>query len=160
MHPICPVTEIHPFYQFSLILLLMPKVGKKILLLLAVVTVIAHGILPHIHLDDIVAMVDHHHHHQTSTEGGNHQHDAGGPQSDHHNLFSFAQLDEDFIPSKYYYKKFELRTQYLSPVALTSLLDTFPGYTKKVFGRYKEYPPPGNYFYELPSRAPPAVYLS
>ncbi len=138
----------------------MPKVGKKILLLLAVFTVITHSILPHIHLDDIVAMVDHHHHHQKSADGKSHHHDPGDSKAGHQNLFSFAQLDEDFIHSKSQFKKFELPVQYLSPVAITYLLDTFPVYTKNIFGRYKEYPPPDNYFYNLPSRAPPAFYLS
>lgn len=137
----------------------MPKVGKKILLLLAVLTVIAHSILPHVHLDEIVAMVDHHHHHQNSADG-KHPHDTGGSKEDHHSLFSFAQLDEDFIPSKSQFKKFEFPVQYLSLVAITYLLNTFPVCTKKVFGRYKEYPPPDNYFYNLPTRAPPAFYLS
>lgn len=122
---------------------------------MAVFTVIAHSILPHIHLDEIVVNVEHHHHHQKSADGKHQQHDSGGSKGDHHNLFSFAQLDEDFIPSKSQFKKFELPVQYLSTVAITYLLDTFPVYTKKAFARYKEYPPPDNYFYNLPSRAPP-----
>lgn len=137
----------------------MYNIGKKMLLILAVFTVIAHSILPHVHLYDVVAITNHHHH-PDGPAHHHHSHDDHGSQEKHHNLFSFAQLDDDFIPAKGPFKKFELPVQYLSPVAITYLLDTFPVYIKKVFGRYKEYPPPDNYFFNLPSRAPPAFYLS
>ncbi len=134
----------------------MRKACNKIILLLAVFTVMAHSILPHVHLDDIVAIMDNHHHPAQHPFDTHHHHDGDDNSEDHHNVFSFAQLDEDFIPAKGPLKKFELPVQYLSPVAITYLFDAFPVYTKQIFGRYEEYPPPGHCLYNLPSRAPPA----
>ncbi len=133
----------------------MIKVFQKIILLIAVITVTAHSIFPHIHLDDIIAFVEDHHHDEQP--GTHHHNEAENSKDNQKSLFSFAQLDDDFIPANGQPKNFELPVEHLAALIVTYLSDSYPVNTKMQFGWYIEYPPPGNHLYNLPSRAPPAV---
>ena len=135
----------------------MIKVFKKIILLIAVITVTAHSIFPHIHLDDIMAMVEEHHHHDELPSGTHHHDEKDNQKDSQHNLFSFARLDDDFIPANGQSQKVELTSKYVPAIIITFLLNNYPHQTKTHFGWYREYPPPDDYQYNLPSRAPPAI---
>ena len=139
-----------------LIFTFMIKLFQKLLLLVAVFTVTAHSIFPHVHLDDIMAIVENHHHDEQSV-GTHHRHDADNNKDNHQNLFSFAQLDDDFIPANGQPKNLELKAEYLPVLIAAFLSDIYAVNTKPHFGWYIEYPPPDDYLYNLPSRAPPAV---
>lgn len=134
----------------------MLKVGKTIILLLAVLTVITHSILPHIHLEDIAGLVktahEPHHHHDNLND---HRH-SNDEDEQPHNLFSFAQLDENFIPGKDQFKKFELPTELTYILLSPGITNQFVRHLMPPFGPEEEYPPPGVYAFNLPSRAPPA----
>jgi hypothetical protein len=109
---------------------------------LAVVTIIGHNTMPHLHYDDNPAVV--HHHHDSN-------------ENDQHNLFSFAQLDNDFVPAKFQQVSISLPIIYL----LTPFIDyqhkLLKEQSKTHFGYYREYPPPDVYPSDLPLRAPPVV---
>lgn len=116
----------------------------KILFFVAVVTIVGHSNLPHLHYEDLHAIGQHHH-----------DDDDGG----HHNIFSFAQLDDDFVLTKYQKLSVDLPVFYL----LTPLLDyhfsQITENSKTYFNYYREFPPPGNnYLSNLFSRPPPATF--
>jgi hypothetical protein len=133
----------------------MIKVFQKILLLVAVITVSAHSIFPHMHLDDIMTFAEDHHHEQPADT--HHHDDTDNSKDNQHNLFSLAQLDENFVPANGQAKNFKLPVEYIAAFIVTYLSDKFPVHTKTHFGWYKEYPPPHDYRFNLPSRAPPAI---
>lgn len=133
----------------------MIKVLQKIILVVAVITVTAHSIFPHFHLDEIIAFVEDHHHHEQP--GSHHHDDAENSKENQKSLFSFAQLDDDFIPANDQPKNVELPAEYLATFIVAYVSNRFPVNTKTQFGWYIEYPPPDNHCYNLPSRAPPAV---
>lgn len=134
----------------------MKKVVQKILLLVAVITVTAHSIFPHIHLDEIMAFVENHHHDEQSA--GNHDNDdADNNKDNQHSLFSFALLDDDFIPANGLSKNFELSLEYLPAQNITFLSNTYSLNTNLHCGWNNEHPPPNTYLPDLPSRAPPAI---
>lgn len=134
----------------------MLKVFQKILLLVAVITVTAHSTFPHVHLDEVMAFVEDHHHDEQSP--GNHQNDdADNNKDNHQNLFSFAQLDDNFIPANVQCKNIELPAEYLPAQNISFLSDTYSSNTSQLFSWDNEHPPPGKYLHNLPSRAPPAI---
>jgi hypothetical protein len=124
---------------------------QKILLIIAVFTILGHGLLPHKHPDHAKA-VPHHHHGQGHKHGKHHQHEK--KPADHHNIFSYAQLDESFVRAKFLDFTINLPvhdaivTECIEAPALACLSITH-------FGTYKEYPPPGCFGSMLPSRGPP-----
>ena len=134
----------------------MIKMVQKIIILIAVITVTAHSIFPHMHMDDIMALVDNHHHDEQSY-GRHHSHNADNTKNNHQNLFSFAQLDDDFIPANGQFKNYEVKSAYLPAIIPAFLSDIYPVNTKPHWGWYFEYPPPDDYHDDLPSRAPPAI---
>jgi hypothetical protein len=134
----------------------MKKGLQKILLLFAIVTVIAHSTLPHLHHDEIPAISQQHHHDEQPV--GHHPFDAdNNTQDNQHRLFSFAQLDENFVPVNNQNNSFELPLTYLSAFLVTYLSDGFPVNTKTHFGCYKVFPPPEKYFPSSSHRGPPTV---
>lgn len=136
----------------------MIKVLQRIILLVAVITVTAHSIFPHLHLNEITAHVGQHHHNEQSTGKQHHDHDDTDENKDNqHNLFSLAHLDDDFIPAKDQVKSFDLPLEYLEALNISSFLFTFNINSKLHFGWYIEYPPPDDSLCSLPSRAPPAI---
>lgn len=138
----------------------MVKVLQNTILLIAVFTVTAHTFFPHFHFDDIVAFVQDDHHH-SDHQSGTHQHGNTTDDNDHQNSpFSFVQLDEEFIPTNGLVDKIEQPVQYLPVLMVVLLSANYPILTKPKFGRYIEYPPPNDYYYNLPSRAPPVAITS
>ena len=131
----------------------MIKVLQKILLLVAVITVTGHSILPHFHHDEIPATINHHHEDEEQP-AGKHHHDDDNTKDNQHSLFSFVQLDENFVPAKGQVKTFELPVEYL-PVVITFLSSKFSASTKTHYGWYREYPPPDDYWYISSLRGPP-----
>jgi hypothetical protein len=117
----------------------MQKWLQKIVLFIAVVTVTGHNFLSHDHHEEIDAVA-------------HHDHDAN--DEDHNNLFSFAQLDEDFIAGKFQIASIEPLFIFL-PVFYQSL----PMIERRNsnFHYYREFPPPRIYLSALPLRAPPMV---
>ena len=129
----------------------MAKVLHKILLLVAVVTVISHSIVPHLHHNELTGE-----HQELSNIRHHHEHEHESKNNDHE-VFSFAQLDDNYVPAK------GLSKTFASPVEITTLLHTIVfsanSYlnTKTKFAWYKEYPPPDNPISSLSFRGPPVV---
>lgn len=132
----------------------MRKVVQKILLLVAVLTVIAHSTLAHHHHDEIPLVIEQHHDEEQKPAGVTHYADE---KDDHHGIFSFAQLDENFIPVNSQSNCFELSLTYLSAVLVTYLSNDFPVISKTYFGCHKVFPPPDKYFPSSSHRGPPTV---
>ncbi len=132
----------------------MKKGLQKILLLITVVTVIAHSVLPHHHHAEITVATQQHHDEEEQPAGLSHHADD---ETEHHSIFSFAQLDENFVPVKSQNNSFELPLTYLPALIVTYLSDNFPFNTKTHFGWYKEYPPPDKNFPSSSHRGPPTV---
>lgn len=132
----------------------MQKWLQKILLLLAVATIIGHSCLPHQHHEAIEA-VAHHDHHDEEQETGTHHHDHDKDKDEDHSLFSFAQLDENFVPVKLQDLSIELPIAYLLTPVIIYHYNLLKDRSITHFGLYKEYPPPGNCLSQLPSRGPP-----
>jgi len=134
----------------------MKKGLQKIVLLLAVVTVMGHSILPHFHHNEPPVTTQQHHQHDEQDSGKHHHEDDNDNDRQHH-LFSFAQLDENFVPVNSQNNSFELPLTYLSAFLVTYLSDDFPVNIKTHFGCYKVFPPPEKYFSSSSLRGPPTV---
>ncbi len=119
----------------------MQKCLQKILLFIAVITVAGHSIIPHFHHEAQQAVEKHHHHDE---------------EDDHHSIFSFAQLDENFVPAKLQVAGLELPVIYLITPVISAHLEIIASNSKAHFGYYREFPPPENYISKLPSRGPPS----
>ncbi len=134
----------------------MQKWLQKILLFVAVATIIGHSSLPHHHHEQIET-VAHHDHQDEGLETGSHDKDHHESKDEEHSIFSFAQLDENFVPVKFQDVSIELPIIYLLTPVITYHYNLFRAKSKTHFGFYKEYPPPGNYLSQLPSRGPPSL---
>ena len=132
----------------------MKKWLQKILLLIAVITVVGHNTLPHHHYEEIQELIQHHHNEEQEEPQHHHDHDEN--KDDEHGIFSFAQLDENFVPAKWQDISIALPFLYLVTPVITYQYNLLKANSKTHFGYYKEFPPPGNYLLNLPSRAPPA----
>lgn len=126
---------------------------QKILLLIAVITVTGHDILPHLHHDEPAIIVNQHQN-EEQQPAGKHHHDDDKNKNNHHGIFSFVQLDENFIPANGQAKTFELPVMYM-PVLITFLSNNFSASAKTHYGWYREYPPPDDYCYISSLRGPP-----
>jgi len=131
----------------------MQKWFQKILLFLAVATIVGHSSLPHQHHAQI-EKVAYHDHHDEEEGTGTHDQDHEENKDEDHSLFSFAQLDENFIPAKFEVAGFELSVLYLFAPEISFQLKLITS-SAKALSFYTQYPPPENYFFDLPSRAPP-----
>ena len=127
---------------------------QKILLFIAVATLIGHSSLPHHHHEEIEAVA--HHHHDDGQATQSHHEDHNKNKDEDHSLFSFAQLDENFVPVKFQDVSIELPIFYLLTPLITYHYNLYKVKSKTQFGYYKEYPPPDNYLSNLPSRGPPS----
>ncbi|OYZ02126.1 MAG: hypothetical protein B7Y37_03195 [Sphingobacteriia bacterium 28-36-52] len=134
----------------------MKKVLQKILLLITVVTVVGHSILPHIHHDEVPAITQQHQHDEEQATG-KYLHDDNNAKDNQHGLFSFAQLDENFVPVNSQNNSFELPLIYLSALVDIYVSHTFPVITKTHFSCYKVFPPPEKFFSSSSHRGPPTV---
>jgi hypothetical protein len=120
----------------------MQKCLQRILLFIAVITVAGHSIIPHFHHQAEQAVEKHHHDNE---------------EDDHHGIFSFAQLDEDFVPAKLQLSGLELPVIYLLTPVISFHLEIIANNSKTHFGCYREFPPPNSYLSKLPARAPPLL---
>ncbi len=127
---------------------------QKVVLLIAIITLVGHSILPHIHHDEIpVAILQHH---QDEQPSGHHPHDDDNNKQDNqHRLFSFAQLDENFVPVNGQAKNFELPLTYVPTLIVN--YQPFSINTKTHFSCYKVFSPPEKYFSSSFHRGPPTV---
>jgi hypothetical protein len=132
----------------------MIKVLHKIMLLVAVTTVIGHSILPHIHHDEEFVVISDQHHHESPA--GKHHHDDENDSDKRHEVFSLAQLDDNYIPAKKLYSTFGVPVEF-APLFTVILIVNSKVATKTDFGWYKEYPPPDNPIRTLSFRGPPAA---
>jgi hypothetical protein len=128
---------------------------QRILLFIAVATIIGHNTLPHDHHEQIDSVA--HHQHEKEPGTGAHHHHHNEDTDDEHSVFSFAQLDESFVPVKFQDISIELPIVYLFTPLITYHCLLFREKSKTHYGFYKEYPPPGNYLSHLPSRGPPSL---
>jgi hypothetical protein len=111
----------------------------KILLLVSYSFLLAHTIVPHHHDDPAEAIQSHH--------------DDGKD----HNIFSFGQIDNSFLPSQKEVIKYNdcssqfipCLYQFTSPINSVSSDNEFPV--------FEEFPPPKNYFYSYSFRGPPIL---
>jgi hypothetical protein len=122
-------------------------------MLVAVATVIGHNSMPHHHRTEIQLFTNYDDHHEGAEAD---HHDQGQSKEDDHNIFSFAQLDEDFIPSQFSKVNIDLPILYLLTPVITCQIAQLKEQSKNHFGYYREFPPPGNYLSNLFSRPPPA----
>ena len=120
-------------------------------MLVAVATVIGHASFPHHHHNEIQASKQHNHHHNHDT---NH-HEHGHESNDSHNIFSFSQLDKDFLPTQFGNIIIDVPVVYLLTPFITYNIISIKQNTKSHFGYYREYPPPDNFLPDLFSRPPP-----
>jgi hypothetical protein len=128
---------------------------QRILLFIAVATIIGHNTLPHDHHDQIDKVANHQHEQEPGT-GAHHEHNDEDTDGEH-SVFSFAQLDENFVPVKFQDITIGLPIVYLLTPVITYHSHLFTEKSKTQFGFYKEYPPPGTYLSQLPSRGPPSL---
>ncbi len=112
------------------------------LLLCAFAILFAHSTLPHVHHEAEQAVEKHHHNDE---------------EDDHHGIFSFAQLDEDFVPAKFQLSGLELPVVYLLTPVISYHLQIIANNSKTHLGCYREFPPPDSYLSKLPARAPPVL---
>ena len=113
-------------------------------MMIAIAIMLGHNFMPH-HHDHDTAIPDYHNEHHEDSE-----HDK-----DHHNIFSFAQLDENFLPSHFGNVNIDLPIVYLLAPLIIYQLKQLEQQSKTHFGYYREYPPPDTYLSDLPLRAPP-----
>jgi hypothetical protein len=133
----------------------MQRWRQKIVLIVAVATIIGHNCLPH-HHHDAIESVAHHLNHDEDHDRQTGHHDHEQDTEDDHNLFSFAQLDEDFVPVKSQKVNIDLPILYLLTPVITYQMDQLKEQSKNHFGYYREFPPPRNYLSNLFSRPPPS----
>jgi hypothetical protein len=128
----------------------------KILMLVAVATVIGHNSMPHYHHEMIEALAhlddDHHAPHQHTNSHADEQ-----DNTNDHSIFSFAQLDDDFLPSKFSKINFELPILYVLTPAITYHFNRCNEQSKTHFGYYVEFPPPLPYSSGDLRRGPPPL---
>jgi hypothetical protein len=129
---------------------------QKILLFIAVATIVGHSSMPHHHVH-IEAVAYHHDHDDEDHDTHNHYDDHHESEEDKTNLFSFAHLDESFVPEKYNSLSFELPLVYLLIPVIAYHYTLFKENSKTHFGFYKEYPPPRLHTSDSNRRGPPTV---
>ena len=111
-------------------------------MMVAVAIMLGHNFMPH--------------HHDTEAPGYyNEHHEDSEQDKDHHNIFSFAQLDENFLPSQSGSINVDLPVAYLPTPLIRYQLRQLKQESKTHFGYYREYPPPAIYLSGRPLRAPP-----
>src|SRR5215213_8823434 len=118
----------------------MLKCLHKIVMLVAVATIIGHSTMPHNHHAEIQLLANYDHHDDEGAEVDHH--DGGQSKEDDHNIFSFAQLDEDFLPSQFSKVNIDLAILYLPTPIISYQRDQLQEQSKTHFGYYREFPPP------------------
>jgi hypothetical protein len=144
----------HPLLVLiSVLSLSMKKMLQKIALLIAVFTMVGHSVLPHVHSDPHSdTQIYHDHHDQTAENHGGYDH-----HSDQHHLFSFGELDENYVTPNTYFKFFGLTAEFIPQVFSIYVTAFFPSVVERQYKGYVEYPP-GQPDFACPShRGPPFV---
>jgi hypothetical protein len=136
----------------SILLYQMKEYAHKSMMLIAVLVIFAHNMIPHHHFDSPV--VFHHDHHEDGNSNAEDFH-ADQSKEDHHNPFSFAQLDDKYIPSQLVKAKIELPILYILTPAFAIHLQCYKLQPKNLFGYYRKFPPPLDHSFNLFSRPPP-----
>jgi hypothetical protein len=125
-------------------------------MLVAVATIIGHHSMPHHHHEHIQLLAHHDDHHVEEGTDIDH-YDQEQSQDDHHNIFSFFQLDEDFLPTQFSKVNIDLPLLYLLTPSITFHFKQLKENSKTHFGFYREFPPPPkDHSPNLFSRPPPA----
>jgi hypothetical protein len=132
----------------------MAKWINKLLMLVAIATIVGHNSIPHYHHDKKEKFAHHDDDHHQGDQV--HHHEEEQDTEDHHNIFSFAQLDDDFLPSPFGKYTIDLPILYLITPFITYQINKLIEQSTSHFGYYREFPPPDNYLSELPSRGPPS----
>jgi hypothetical protein len=140
--------------KVSLLLFQMRKWINNILLIVAVLTIVGHNSLPHHHHDIIDAIAIHDHH--DSEKACDHDDDHEQKKESHQNIFSFAQMDEEFVPKQYNKTYIDQPALYLHIPVLTEKFEPVRLISQCCFGYYREFPPPGKYLFNRFSRPPPS----
>ncbi|TWI79011.1 hypothetical protein IQ13_3402 [Lacibacter cauensis] len=130
----------------------MKKALQKIFLFVAVMTVMGHHVLPHLHHDKISVDI-YHAHDQHLLE----QQPLDNNEDNQHHVFSFSQLDENFVPASSQNKCADVPLTFLPAIMIVCLSTDLPTIVKPPFGSYKVYPPPEKYFSSSSRRGPPTV---
>jgi hypothetical protein len=124
-------------------------------MLVAVATIMGHNSLPHHHDTGNLPAAhhhDHHDHHGNTNNGQGHHHHE---QKEDHNIFSFGQMDDEFLPSQFSKVNIDLPLIYLLTPVLSFQVKLISQKNKTHFGHYREYPPPNFISSYLFSRPPP-----
>jgi hypothetical protein len=117
------------------------KWASHLLMLFAIITIVAHNSTAHHHIE-IKSSSPHHHHEQH--------------EENQHNLFSFVQLDEDFLPVQYNQFPVALPVFCLPASNIGIKMKVEKQDYKSHFAYYREeFPPPINRSSNLFSRPPP-----
>ena len=128
----------------------------KILMLMAVTTIVGHSSLPHHHHNEVDKLSRHHanHHHNDAT--GHHHHDHPQQPAESHNIFSYGSLADDFLPTQFSTFSGNLPVFYLVSSIISIHFNQIKEGPKCQFNFYREFPPPRYISPQLFSRPPPA----
>ena len=142
--------------QTSLPLPAMKKWLYKILMFIAVITVIGHNTIPHHHDNATHEVLAHHNEfHDEQGEEPDHDHDE---HTDHnHNIFSLVQLDKDFVKPQFDKVCIDLPVLYLATPFISFRFARLNCNSKNQYSIYEEFPPPPYHQSDLFSRPPPIV---
>ena len=137
----------------------MQVTGKYILILIAILTVMGHSVFPHLHLPDNTKATSGHQHHPDTHHGNGHHHEQedNSTQKLPLNIFSFAQIDEDFAPGVQLNPSFEQPVVFIYSNGYVAIVEAPQKLIPSKNGCYTEYPPPIVLLTGLPARAPPIV---
>jgi len=113
-------------------------------MMIAIAISLGHNFMPH-----------HHGHNSEISDYHEEHHEESGHDNDHHKIFSFVQLDENFLPSHSGNVDIDLPIVYLMAPLINYPLRQLEQQSKTHFGYYREHPPPAIYRCDLPLRAPP-----
>jgi hypothetical protein len=122
-------------------------------MVLAVTTIVTHSAMPHQHFDFMDVFSHHAEHHDEDDSNPNHQEEE--QNGDQHNIFSFAQLDEDYLPQPYKIS-IDLPVLYVLAPVISNEIKISAELIKNHYGHYREFPPPDDVLSILFSRPPPA----
>ena len=117
-------------------------------MMVAVATIIGHNTLPHHHhmgIQYLMHQDENHVHKSTDIDHRDHEKNS---ECDH-NIFSFAQLDDCFLPSQFSKVSIDLPVLFLLTPIIRFQLDRLVESFKIHFGYYKEFPPPIDYLSEF-----------
>lgn len=132
----------------------MIRLLQNIILLIAIGTVTAHSIFPHIHHDEAQIITgDHRNHAEQLVALGQHEKDS----DEQHSIFSFVQLDENFFPANAQNKKVTPQHTFLFARLIAQQQAGFPVVVTPEKGHTKAYPVFDSHHTPPSHRGPPIV---